>query len=502
MAFTGIQLFLATLNGIIPLILLVAVGAIAAGSKVFPPEKNGLISGIIFKCTFPISIVYTLGIIDMNINDIYIVVCFFIMLFILLPVSLVLGLMLDKRENLIAATAHMWSGTTLTNSVAIGQPLLAALFNEAIATKYAFLQTIGWGLGIAFYFFTYELWATKKRLVEDNMREQMAAAAVVKSARPSLGKRQSIRPMGINEAVRRQSSGAVASGNDSQTHLSPSMPALSPRDSTDAKSTERPAPDEEPPSEKKPSREEAEMRTEHSAPDEVAVEETPDIYSVASADVNNLESQIDGHLRAQTVELPPPTVPIVPPKIPVGRIICKSLLNTIKVPMVIGVLLGILYNIIATFGYKGLRTLPYMLEKFFVFCGALTAPGLALMMGLFVYNEIAVQLRLKKQRLCPDKHFWAMEVTRFVIMTLLRQLVAPLILLGLMLGFRMPPSIIVPNVLLCGVPTGVFCYPIAVQYKYFSISMAMSVNIQLVTIVAFVPILYYICLHIFGDINV
>lgn len=457
--FTTKELFLACLNGVVPLILLMIVGVIVAVTKVYPAEKFGILSGLIFKATFPLSMVYFIGIIVIDKSDILIIVCYFLTVCLFFFICLITSFFLDTMENIPASIGHMWVTTTMANSVGVGRPMLLALFTPDVANKYSFLQIIGWGPGIAFYYFCFELWRTRKQAIEEAETPLSSPESTMFTS--SHIELKDVKQNGMLETSHLQ----VEQGQNEESN----GPMLELRQVTpENEITGTPA--------RRRSMKSMTIITDKNASKVVSKPTLPSIQLKRSAKKKAARKQVV--------------------KVHYGLIIGRALLNTIKIPMVIAFILGIIYNLIATYLWGTLRALPEMIQVFFDYCNMLTAPGLALMMGLFTVFITQNEIKLKKEHKSMNKHEWGMEVLRFILMTVLGQLIKPLIFLGLMIAFHIPPEIILPNVLCSSVPPAVFAYPLAVEYKYHPISPALTVDFNLLTLMIFIPILYYICVHV------
>ena len=413
------------LSGILPVVLLVALGAFIPAVKLFKASEFRYFSALVFKFTFPISLVYTLGAkVTIVHEDLLIIAAYFVMIVAIFFLSMLLALFLDKRENFIASTVHMWCGSTLSNCVAMGVPIIAGIFGSEYE-RYCFIHMYPWGSCLVFYYFMYELWTT--------IQQQKKLLQHVEE--PPL--------------VENQSNSRERGADDTEDSHIPQV-QFSAQNQNDMSLDN--------------------VQTNATVPSASGRPPLPKTTSVAKA-----------------------------PKLEINyrKVVCISLRNTFKVPIILCLIITLVYLMVGAYAPQ-VKNLPTPLRLFFVNLGNTTTPVANIMMGMYAYRKVEEcieKYRADKAwgRLKEYKKYMWVETIRFCIMTLLRQFISPLIMMGVMFGMKLDKEIITINTILAATPTGVFCFVMCDTYNYNGLSTGAAAVIQCLTMFLTVPTLYYIC---------
>lgn len=428
---------LAACNGIIPLILVITTGGVAPCANVIEALDYKKLSKLVFGWTFPITMFYSLGRLTFTIEDVLVIVAYIVACLIDLPICMAFALFLDTRENFVGAVAHLWSSSSISNCIVVGIPIVAAMYGEENALKYCYLQAIAWGILLPLYYFMWELYRSQKEA-----RAHKASASVVpphERKRLSVSEETAISSAMEGTAVSLKSISAPAMGE----FVHSSMSTLA-----------------------------------HDALDSHL----------------NRTIQINSHSPSKNKPEPD-----APKQLGICNLILHTLNSTFRIPMVIGIIITIIYILIATFGYNPLRQLPAMIATWLKLLASLTTPLGALLLGAFITSMIDEQVANYKAGNMPSCKYWGMEMLRFTLISILKLFVMPLLFIGVARGFRISPYIIQINTIVSSSSTAVFCVAMADRYNYYKVSVGLSANVQILLMFACVPILYYICYAIFGD---
>lgn len=429
------ELMSGSLSGILPVVLLVGAGAVIPAVKLFKASEFRYFSAIVFKFTFPISIIYTLGAkVTIVYEDLLIIAAYFAMILIMLFLCMLLAFCLDNRENFIASTVHMWCGSTLSNCVAMGVPIIVGIFGSKYE-RYCFIHMYPWGSCLVFYYFMYELWTTIQQ--QKKLLQQKEAA-----------------PLSIDN---KHDSNAKAPEDIEDSHTSRTqLPTLTtPGQASD-------------------------MRI-----DTAQIDTTIPTTSIQSSSYPKKE--------AATTK---------PGKVEINyrKVICISMRNTFKVPIIMCLIITLIYLLVGSYAPQ-VKNLPTPLRLFFVNLGNTTTPVANLMMGMYAYRKVEECIeKYQKDKAAGQlkkysKYMWT-ETLRFCIMTLLRQFISPLIMMGIMVFMKLNQELIAINTILAATPTGIFCFVMCDTYNYSGLSTGAAAIIQCLTMFLAVPTLYYICMAI------
>ncbi|EFO64638.1 Hypothetical protein GLP15_3672 [Giardia lamblia P15] len=429
------ELMSGALSGILPVVLLVVAGALIPPTKLFKASDFRYFSALVFKFTFPISLIYTLGArVTIVHEDLLIIAAYFATILITFFLCMFLALFLDKRENFIASTVHMWCGSTLSNCVAMGVPIIAGLFGSKYE-RYCFIHMYPWGACLVFYYFMYELWTT--------IQQQKKLHPPTQDT-PLRGSGQShSRDKGFDD-----------SDGSSIPQVQSSMQCQS-----------------------------------DMCLDNVQIDATiPPTLGQVPLSMNQEASVAKAKVRA--------------PKLNINyrKVVCISMRNTFKVPIILCLLITLVYLIAGSYAPQ-IKTLPTPIRLFFVNLGNTTTPVANIMMGMYGYRKVEEcieKYRTDKAQGCLkeySRYMWT-ETLRFCIMTLLRQFIFPLIMMEIMFGMKLNKELIAINTILAATPTGVFCFVMCDTYHYNGLSTGAAAIIQCLTMFLAVPALYYICMAI------
>lgn len=423
------ELMSGALSGILPVVLLVGAGAIIPAVKLFKASEFRYFSAIVFKFTFPISIIYTLGAkVTIVYEDLLIIAAYFAMILAMLFLCMLLALCLDKRENFIASTVHMWCGSTLSNCVAMGVPIIAGIFGSKYE-RYCFIHMYPWGSCLVFYYFMYELWTTIQQ--QKKLLQQTESAPVL---------------------TNNQCNGIRKGAEDTEDSQIPR----------------------------------AQLPTQ-----------------CQSGDMGINSAQMDTTIPTtsrQSLPSSAKTGKAGKVKINYRKVICISMRNTFKVPIIICLIVTLVYLLVGSYAPQ-VKTLPTPLRLFFINLGNTTTPVANLMMGMYAYRKVEECIeRYQKDKAMGrlneySRYMWT-ETLRFCIMTFLRQFVSPLIMMGIMFAMGLEQEIIAINTILAATPTGIFCFVMCDTYNYSGLSTGAAAIIQCLTMFLAVPTLYYICMSI------
>ncbi|TNJ29784.1 Membrane transport protein [Giardia muris] len=427
------QILLATFEGTFPVLVLLLLGMLMTWPKILLPADFRKLSALVFRWTFPIATVYLLGRIEMTADEGKILGAFFGMIVIDFVICLCIAPLMDRnKRNFLAATVSMWCGTTLTNCVAVGQPIIESIFDAEDAKKYCYLHILPWGVCLIFYHFMYELWVALTAADNEEAAEAATSAIPMEPVTQPIGD-------GTSNAI------ALASERGMSTALTVEH-ALNPSSKT----------------------------TQGFVNEQVS--------NASASDTKNSTRKS---------------------KIPYGKIICASAIKTMKVPLIIGVLVGLVYMGIATAVPK-MRTPPKFILNFFTLIGSITTPVANVMMGLYTMFKIYEirdehhAARDNGELSAFNKHIW-LEIMRFSVMTLLRQLITPVIMMFLMHAMKLDAKTIVINTITAATPTGILCFVLSDYYKYGGVNTWMAAVFQMVTMLIVVPTMYYICVAYAGE---
>lgn len=431
------EILLSTFEGTFPVLVLLLLGMLMTWPKILLPVDFRKLSALVFRWTFPIATVYLLGRIEMTASEGKILGAFFGMIVIDFVVCLCIAPLMDRnKHNFLAATVNMWCGTTLTNCVAVGQPIIESLFDAEDAKKYCYLHILPWGVCLIFYHFIYELWVALMAAEKEQSEEEAAESAIQM------------------EPVTRP----IGDGTTGSTCIA----------------------------------------TDRGMATTMTVEHVPGADPNATQAVTN-----DQVLKEKTAKSSANTKKS---KIPYGKIILTSAIKTMKVPLIIGVLVGLIYMGVAT-AVPRMRNPPPFILNFFTLIGSVTTPVANIMMGLytmFKIHEIKEDHHAAKENHQLSSfynHIW-LEIMRFSVMTLLRQLLTPVIMMFLMHAMKVDAKTITINTIIAATPTGILCFVLSDFYKYGGVSTWMAAVFQMVTMLIVVPTIYYICIAYVGDYEV
>lgn len=588
------DLFLATLNGVMPVLLLLATGIAIGFLKLYPPQDYPKLSSLIFRFTFPAAMVYTIGKMNIGRDELLVIAAHFASIFLALPISYAIGYKLDRPARSIASVVHTWSGSTFSNSVVIGVPIINSMFGEDVI-YFCSIHIIATGTSLAFFYFCYELDKERNAQLaasgdgaedaEGKGAERVETVEVADAAETggtAVGAERQAGQTSQRIVVARAGShrpsidgffgpkferpgyrfscsqdGNVASV-DAEMDLVP-LPVHLPRSRRGTITGQRPSriSIEEPagrarasslppgrllpkpgasdgadvsmvPVEASAGGEPRAAKSrlsieggrtstprEHSREggaagggfaDDPEALETPAGAAgvVAGADGAGGSGFDSGLGSGPDAASPAPAIPAIsaakarPKKVSVCHLVGRALLNTIKVPVVISIFLGVIYNLIATFAYPPMKTFPPMLNTFLVMLSNITGPIGTIMLGLFLVFLIQTQIQMKRDGVPMPGKEWGHEFLRFSIITLMRQLGTPLLLLGLLYAFRVDPHKILVNSIINAMPAGTLAMTLSDTYKYHNISMGLACIVQVVFLIFIIPIVYYICLAILG----
>lgn len=153
----GAQVMLASSNGIVPLLLLLLIGALAPMLRIIKSQTYRDLSNLLFRWTFPLTMAYTIGQLTVDVNDVLLILAYTIASILVLPLCVVATRFVDTKDNFIPALAQLWSASTLNNTIVVGLPIASSVYGVANADKFCYLQVISTCVLMPCYYFLWEL---------------------------------------------------------------------------------------------------------------------------------------------------------------------------------------------------------------------------------------------------------------------------------------------------------------------------------------------------------